>query len=327
MNPLCLTLSTVLSCGLVHGFAHGPKIGQTEARLEKWSAQELINFIVIHQPEKQWPEDILGCGADETTNARRAAAKELLKRGDSVVAEIEAELAVLNQTKDQSRITANADWLLCVYAAIRGAESVQAIVDFSGVAGLSRPLVRSAISMALQITSFVPSTLASTSGNRIRCRQSEPRDALDDLILSWMRGDELLLRQALGPRGRIALDKLLEGSTLAAFRDGRQPPLRDASAVGYRLGTKGKWSEPIETLSQARVESWASDSRFAVQTEFVDRDGRVCGSMQIEFRASPVSPDDELTAGLLKTYEVDNNELGDLLQLISRCASGGIRLQ
>lgn len=316
---------SLLAFVLTLAVARGAALGQADPELARRSTRELIEVVVRQPAGGEWSKDILGCASDEASKQRRAAARELLRRRTKAVAEIEAGLADLKATSEQSSITDNSDWLLCAYAAIRGPSAFTAVFDFSGVPGLTRPLVRNALSLSLGITSFVPSTLGTTSGNNIRCRAVEPRDALDDLILGWMRGDESQVKPLLGARARAALGRMLESSSWTELRGRWRPSEWKSGAVGYRLGIPGRWSEPIETLDEERHESRTPDSRFMIQTEFVNGKGRSCGGMQVAFVERAASPDDRLTAGLLKAYDVDNEDLDELLRLISQCASAGLR--
>jgi hypothetical protein len=90
-------------------------------------------------------------------------------------------------------------------------------------------------------------------------------------------------------------------------------------AVGYRFEVPGRWSEPDDTLEEKTGDVAApimEAPHFDLDTQFTDRSGRNCGRHNVKFVKTPtaVGPGDLM-------YLVDNSDIGDLLSLISACAT------
>jgi hypothetical protein len=140
---------------------------------------------------------------------------------------------------------------------------------------------------------------------------------MDQLIVSINQSDRGQLESALGPEARRALDHAVEARSWEAILQEiwhRQPGVK--SAVGYRFDIQGPWSQPEETLDEAKgnlVTPISSDG-FTLDTQFTSRAGKECARYTVNFRRVPEQP------GVSK-YLIDNADIEDLLRSIAACAS------
>jgi hypothetical protein len=86
-------------------------------------------------------------------------------------------------------------------------------------------------------------------------RPSEPRRALNQLILGWERNDRPWFEASLGPHARASFQLLLQGKTWARMREELWRGKSDDNvAVGYRFKDAGRWSDPEEPLDEKRLQ-------------------------------------------------------------------------
>jgi hypothetical protein len=151
-------------------------------------------------------------------------------------------------------------------------------------------------------------------------RSREPRNALDQLILAWERGDRRWFEATLGQRARGALRTLLKRRSWPKMRTEiwRIRP-GERVAVGYRFKEAGRWGEPRETLETGFAVSDLDQTSPKIETLFKTSNGRDCGKHRVEFvRPLPGKWEPPLA------YLVDDPDLDDLLRTITRCATEGM---
>lgn len=289
---------------------------------QETSTKQLIEFVTYQSGRSQLNLILVSCASGPTTEDRDAT-RELVRRGASALMDIEAALADLEKLGRESKFAINARWLLYALAAIRGSDAVPRIRRLLHNPAVEPGSVGAAVSLALGITSYVPAVLEIPKVRRIHCDVREPRDALDDLVLGWLQGDRTFLEEALGPRGRRGLRRAFEKRGLAGLSWRRPAADLKLVAVGYRLEVRGRWGEPIETLERDRVASSLPARRFTVGAEFTDRLGRSCGRAQVSFVNVQTDDGGALITPDGRTFQVDNDQLGDLLHLVQSCATAG----
>lgn len=284
------------------------------------SPEELIGFLTYQsgRPGRTLVlAGISGCGHFQED---RAAAKSLARLGVSAIPYVDPALDSIEKTGAGSEYAVGAEWLLDAYAEIAGPAAFVRLRKMASNPNLAfiRPRLDSAIALSLSLTSYV-------SGSRVpsrilRCsRRGEPRDALDQLILSWERDDCRWLQGSLGPRASAALDSLLQGRTWADMRADlwRDAPSHDV-AVGYRFEAPDWWSRPEDTLGKEReYVALAHPENPDFETRFKDASGGDCGKHRVKFLKIPMGagPGDLM-------YVVDNSDIEELLGLIGSCAAG-----
>jgi hypothetical protein len=251
----------------------------------------------------------------------RAAAKSLADMGTSAVQEVEKTLASIETATQESPSALGAGWILSVYAKIKGPAASTRLLKMSANARPGSFFINldHAFALAFDLTSYVSATRQ--PGTVFHChRHGEPRDALDQLILAWVRNDLPLLEAGLGPDAAAALKAMLRGKTWQQFRaslaSDRMPK---NAALGYRFGLSGTWAQPDESLELDRTrgdaEILSEQNDFRIDTLFKDRLGRDCGRFHVNFVKSSSDNDDDLS------YLVNNFDLEQLLGLINACAA------
>jgi len=283
------------------------------------SSEDLIGFLTYQsgRPGRALVlAGISGCGHFQEN---RAAAKSLVRLGDSAIPQVERALDSLENTGEGSEYVLGAEWLLDAYAEIGGPAAFVRLRKMASNPNLAfiRLRLDGAIALSLSLTSYVS---GSQVPSRIfRCsRRGEPRDALDQLILAWERDDCRWLQGSLGPRASAALDSLLRGRTWADLRADlwHGAPGGDV-AVGYRFDASDWWSRPEDTLGKEReYVALAHPESPDFETRFRDASGGDCGKHRVKFLKTPMGagPGDLM-------YVVDNSDLEELLRLISSCAA------
>jgi hypothetical protein len=309
-----------LSCDIIARLALGLVLlavagkGQTAPQ----SAAGIIRFLSdpVSQP------GLLDKNGGRKSEADRAAANSLVALGPAAIRDLDSVFDVIERQESPLVGAMNSKWLLVAYARIRGPAAYQRLRAMA-----NNPQLRYlygdldlSIAVALDLTSYV-------SGDRVAdkvlcCRFQEPRHALDQFILAWLQGNRLLLEDALGPRGRLALDSLLaRGSWLDLWAEMWHGAPSSRLSVGYRFGGSDDWSKPEETLDQG-----LQDRRHSVDlgkltanpdllTQFVGISGGSCGSREIRFTRVSRAP-----GGILSKYVIDCTDLRGLLRLITDCA-------
>ncbi len=293
--------------------------------------------------------------------AQRSIARLLVKSRKSSAWQIEKALDLMEQDP-YSRYGGNAEWLVAAYAKINGPSAfprLRRIMDDRRFDGFQFAL-DSAAALSLNLSSYVEGSQdtqsrghhSCTDGNsdtygrdpcpagwiEVRndvpaCTMSrDPRDNLDKLFLNWAWNDRTHFEEALGPRARA-----IPGLSLGV--PGMSP--RDIS-IGYRFEDAGAWGKPYETLEEQseREYVYKGPPSADIQTIFVNRNGVICGSQNVQFvRVSVPDPrptftyvDDPETHKLrrqkaqrsidssAKEYVIDNANLADLLQTFRACA-------
>jgi hypothetical protein len=233
--------------------------------------------------------------------------------GERSVPGLEEEFGAISKKGENARDSKNTAQLLYAYARIRGARAFPLLrdMDLSQRFSFATVSLDGAIAVALGLTSYLPISRPSLRV-LVECQGQQPRNALDQMIVAWERGDRLWFETSLGETAAHAV-AVNDDDDWQAFR---RTFWQDApnAAIGYKFQVPGNLSEPsMRTPIQARVPN--GKEKFDLDTAFYDRNGRNCGHMMIEFiqSATPKPP------GYLR-YAVDNSNIAGVLQLISACA-------
>ncbi|PWU09994.1 MAG: hypothetical protein C5B51_05195 [Terriglobia bacterium] len=244
-------------------------------------------------------------------------ASELAQIGRAAIPDIELALDSVEQEGTSSKFFSAAGWLVFAYSRIQGPSTVPWLTRMIENPKLAsyRLVLDHAVALSLGLTSYV-SSLRNPEGVFI-CRRKEPRDALDQLVLSWEQNDRSRLELALGTNATKALNALLTGQSWESMRSEIWTERSSGkTAVGYLFDVPGRWSEPEETLVEVRGygDVPLAAASVGIETRFKNDVGLDCATHRINFRKV-----DE-PSGV--TYQIDNSDLKDLLRSIAVCATG-----
>jgi hypothetical protein len=309
----CLTILAILAYFALFLAMHGM------AEAQGGSAAQIIQFLTYQtdRPGKLAAETgTFGCGGSTDD---RAAEASLVKLGNAAVPELESALGSLEQNGRSSVFALNGGWLLLAYAEIKGLSARERLLELQGRPQLAflRTSLRNAISISLSLTSYISS---STPSEKIfRCRDGQPRDAMDQLILAWLRNDQQLFEASLSPRSEGALNVLEEREGWEGMRAQLWRPKRDDGfALGYRFSADPSWSLPDQ-----KVEGDSSQNQLlqpaenpAIETVFVNATGGDCSRREMKFIGIRDNPASQKTI-----YLVDETDMEGVLRLLSSCAA------
>jgi hypothetical protein len=139
------------------------------------------------------------------------------------------------------------------------------------------------------------------------------------LILAWVKDDRRWFEASLGPRAKTAMNALLKRKSWSKMRAEYWKGIASRGvAMGYRFHTTSRWGEPRETLD-SNTKNGPLDfdaARPIIATTFQTGSGVSCGDHSVQFFV--VLPASRLTP---LPFLVDNPDLGDLLRIITDCAS------
>jgi len=283
------------------------------------SPAELINFLTYQsgRPGKlALMAGLTGCGHFEED---RSAARRLVELGSTAIPALERALRSLDEQGEESPFATNGSWLLEAYASISGLHAFPRLLEM-----MANPKLRflemsldTSIAVSLSLTSYVSETRETV--RIFACaRSSGPSDALDQLVLGWLRNDRISLEKVLGPNGRSVLSQLLTGTAWADLRGQLGPRKPDRFvAVGYRFQDHSRWSQPgniIEEEGSAAM-SLLNGAAPELNVKFTDSSGTSCGNRSVRFLAEGPAE------GEATKYVVDGSDLVDLLRVISSCAT------
>jgi hypothetical protein len=295
-------------------------LGQTK-RTESPSAP--IKFLT-YQTARPHKDEFLqvvtvSCGLEiAQEQPDREAARSLVAWGVSAIPDIEAALDSIAKHGEHSKFARNSGWLLYAYAKIRGPAAYPQLrkLQSHGHLDLFGNGLDTAIALSLGLTSYVePKRRPAHEG----CHGAEPREALDQMILSWERGDHAEFEGHLGPNAKAALTRL-PGRKLLEAKPGA------GGAVGFRLDISGRWSGPEETLDEDGYSDHIPNVHPSLMnpelaTVFTNRLGHECGRTDVRFFGSNTRISLGGPPVLPEMYLVDNSDIDGLLHLISTCAA------
>ena len=272
---------------------------------------------LIHPP---FVDSLNGCGPHMRY---LGLARSLADRGDAANPELLRALDSLERDGEQSDYQTNAHWWLLAYARINGQQSYtrfKKMIQNPKLARMGSDLDL-AIALALDLTSHVSASRPMV--REFRCgRGDEPRDALDRLLLGWLKGDRRWFESALSQKARAAVRPLWANTGLATWSGGQNLlGWGMVASVGYRLESPGRWGEPEQTLEyhRARQNDDSVSTRFVLRARFVDREMRRCPAIPVHFLQIPIRGTPS------RTYLVDDTRVEGLLQAVITCTHGSER--
>ncbi len=267
-------------------------LGAPVCRADDRTAAELLDFL-LHRDRSLLDTGLFTCGMEEPD---RSATSALHRLGESAVAPIETTL--------QRQITKRTHyrrlfWIASVYASLRREDALPLLSQLEDVA--QNDSIRA---IALDLTSYVseqrPALLS------ISCvRGMQPRDALDRVILGWLKGDWRWLATGLEASAN-------EGARIPTQAGDKA----ETRAFGYRFEGDHNWATPALPLGGAEFRSppFEKQEQFAIPTRFVDRLGAPCGAVTVHFRRNP-------TPEYGTPYLLEQRSLQPLLEIIAACAA------
>ncbi len=269
-------------------------------------AAYLVRFLSHEVPGPQ-QLGLFSCGS---VAADEAAVQALVGFGTAALPVIEARL----QSKTANH--AGWHWLVQALAAIRGPEAVP---QLRAMAERGRN-VDAALATARGWTSVISDSREILRLRVIRCRGPEPRDALDRLVLGWLRGDQAWLEGALGPRAKQALAAAVGERSWKAFQQelGWREP--QGGGVGYRFDVDGRWGEAEHKFrprdKQGKASPEGQGGVVTLPVVWKTAAGEDCGQTRVGF-VPPASQ-------AFGEYSVETDEIGALLKLVAGCAVGRV---
>jgi hypothetical protein len=302
---------------LVHCGVFLVAIGTAEAQGD--SAGEIIRFLTYQtgRPGKLAAEmGLFGCGggADD-----RAAEASLVRLGDTAVPDLESALGSLEQSGQSSAFALNGGRLPLAYAKIKGGSARERLLELDRRPQLAflRPSLHDALSISLSLTSYVSSS--TPPEKNFLCRDGQPRDALDQVILAWLRNDRPWLEASLSARSKTALDALEKRGGWSKMRTQlRQTRPNNGVALGYRFSADPSWSLPDDIFEEDESKDRVAQhpENPVIETVFVSATGGECGRRRMKF----ASTRDDLGSQKI-TYLVDETDIEGLLRLLSSCTA------
>jgi hypothetical protein len=261
------------------------------------------------------------CGLTATEDDdNQALTDALVKYGGAAIPALEKALQSV-QDHDDSPYSLNAKWLMQAYARILGPDAYRRLHQMAGL-----PRVRyfaqaldQSMALAFGFTSYVSSwrKMSCECEGRfsVDCNACSPEQQrpfslylvcsshppdprirpLDELILTWERGNRVLLKANLGPRAKASLDQLLAGKTWAQLHGEFWGKHTGDVAVGYTFGPSKSGSALVQFKRGVSGQ---------------------CGEVRIDF-----VPNGEDGYGRSKCL-INNSDLGRVLQTIAACAIG-----
>jgi len=147
------------------------------------SAAELIASI-SHADHPQPELRLFTCGETEQVRSERQLARDLVRLGKLAIPDLDQALDSIERDGEASPLYSKAGWLLYAYVRIEGPQAAPRLVRLriSPTFTSLRLTLDYAGALSLNVTSYVSSFRP--PGSVLICRRREPRDALDQLILS-----------------------------------------------------------------------------------------------------------------------------------------------
>ena len=281
------------------------------------SPEDLVDFLTYRSERSGRELALLGMSSCGQFGADREAARSLVKIGAPALPGIERALDSIETLGERSEFAFNSGWLVAAYAGIKGLGAyprLQRMLNNPNLAFL-RSAMDPSIALALNLTSYV--SAFRPAGRTFRCgRGAEPRDALDQLVFAWGKGDLPLFENALGPSGRAALTSMLRSRTWATIRlDLSHGKVDPDFAMGYRFENGGPWSEPEELNDDAGREAGVPNPQSPeLDTRFSSGPVGECGRYPVKFLRTRDATSDSTV------YLVDDPGLRDLLHIIGSCS-------
>jgi hypothetical protein len=293
--------------------------GEAHGQPQDPSPSSLVKFLM--RPTEPGVGITFSCGIDDEARAKHAAAKALVRQGQAALPAVEEAIDLFGKNGG-ARSNAPPYLLFYVYAKIQGQSAFPRLWHLSSDPtlwpfGLEPP--SDAMALALGLTSYVPDTRS--LARVLHCWGQQPRDALNQLILGWERGDEEWFESALGPDATAALKSLRKERDWATMRAELWPSKSSGhTAVGYRFALEGQYSMPEWNIIDAEYGDsdftglgapLPESQEFPLTTQFTDKTGKRCGTFEVKFFSDP----HPRARGYL-AFLVDNSDLGGLLGLI-----------
>lgn len=291
--------------------------GDGKSQAISQSASDLVRFLT-YQSDRPGKFELMagleGCGHFDED---RTAARALVSLGRSASPELERALTSLDENGEESAFSVNGAWLLEAYASIEGPHALPRLLQM-----VANPRLRflemgldNSVAVSLSLTSYVSGTRGT---ERIfRCQGSVgPRDALDQLVLGWLKNDRAWFERSLGPDGTRALNHLLAGKDWTDLHGTLWPPRAEFPvALGYRFQRDNVWLKSGDISEDHGVPNGFLGDITApeLNVDFTDRVGKDCGKHSVRFVA------DGPAGGGATKYLVDDSDLAGLLRVITSC--------
>ncbi len=253
---------------------------------------------------------LFGCGERPED---RTAARMLAAQGESATRGLVEAIESIETSGDKSPFAPNAGLLLFVYAHIEGKRAYSKLegMTLNPKAAFLRANLDTAEALSLSLTSHVTSSREPTK--TVACdREYEPRDALDQLILSWLRNDRQSLEKSLGTEARASLAALT--TEHRQLPKGLRYAKSETVAVGYRFLIQGGYQVADSPFHDRLPVMGSGMDSPEIETQFTTASGSECGSERVKFRRTPGD-------GSPSFYIIDNPDVTQLLARISSCAA------
>lgn len=147
---------------------------------------------------------------------------------------------------------------------------------------------------------------------RRHCREGQPRDALSDLLLGWIKRDRGLIIHSLdseAPREVLA-DALLEGAAALDSKALTDANADNAIGMGYRFEGLGEWSKMDPNIGEPQDKP--QDAPKKLRFSFFDVKGKKCGDGELEFVRDP---------SLRRQFLIRTLRVAEILPVLRKCES------
>lgn len=296
--------------------ACGPVMAQ-QRTFADFDVSELIGFLTykidrVHRAN--YDSGTFGCGQSVSDFKAAVALRE---HGESAIRQIEAELVRLSKDKSDRR---GWYWIVSAYATVKRDQAIPFLADLAAKAsesGLDHYDLDHAIAISLRLTSFV-STAWPLSANIPCLRGTQPRDALDRVIVGVLKGNRNWAESGVNI-GQVGYGQEAWNRIAIAAGLGMTPAkqIERTQAIGYKFAGNDSWSDvPVsldEPMNERVLRPEAGEERFFIQTQFVDAAGKPCAEMSVRFSKNR-------DRDSYRIYLVDQDDISEVIDIIRRCA-------
>ncbi len=247
----------------------------------------------------------------------RRAGIALAQMGPSALSHIERALTSIEREGRPNWQASGVEWLLYAYARIKGHEGYNRLRRMLGNSKL-KPFVQQierAMAVSLQVTSF----RTSLHGSRVKDPLSGgmAQDALDQLILAWILGDQEAFEEVLSPRAKGAFTELLRSNSWNNLRQNFLYEGQDSIVCfGYRLPLFPGALRSLDPLQPypagAQLTYRSQQGEAQVEVELFKEDS-FCGHVHIFLT------DTKDNSFWGQRVQVDNTDIEALLRYLRPC--------
>lgn len=277
------------------------------------SGQENLSLLDAFSSEVSVVSDYMENNCKLSYPDRQLEAARLIVRERSPIEnQIRQAIQDVVRLRRSSRFYASFEYLVLLYAQLTQLKALpllQAIRESQVIR--ERPnIFANGYATAYGLTYFA--FRSSYQDFRRHCREGQPRDALSDLMLGWIKRDRGLIINSLDSGiGREALaDALLEGARTLDSNSNRNTNSDNAIGIGYRLEGLGEWSKMDPNIGETQEKP--QDAPKKMRFTLVDVKGKKCGDGELEFVRDQ---------SLRRQFLIRMSSAAEILPVLKKCES------